>query len=125
METKRKRIPIVKEACNFNGYDVVSLMSETSKIRELITKRSTLEILIPMCCTTKPVRYKEFKQVLKGTSSRTLSTRLKELEKNGILQRLSYNEIPPRVEYKLTTKGQELVKSMIELLSWMRKWSNS
>ncbi len=100
-------------------------MSETSKIRELITKRSTLEILIPMCCTTKPVRYKEFKQVLKGTSSRTLSTRLKELEKSGILQRLSYNEIPPRVEYKLTTKGQELVKSMIELLSWMRKWSNS
>ena len=125
METKRKRIPIVKEACNFDGYDVVSLMSETSKIRELITKRSTLEILIPMCCTTKPVRYKEFKQVLKGTSSRTLSTRLKELEKSGILQRLSYNEIPPRVEYKLTTKGQELVKSMIELLSWMRKWSNS
>ncbi len=125
LETKRKRIPIVKEACNFNGYDAVSLMSETSKIRELITKRSTLEILIPMCCTTKPVRYKEFKQVLKGTSSRTLSTRLKELEKSGILQRLSYNEIPPRVEYKLTTKGQELVKSMIELLSWMRKWSNS
>jgi len=125
LETKRKRIPIVKEACNFDGYDVVSLMSETSKIRELITKRSTLEILIPMCCTTKPVRYKEFKQVLKGTSSRTLSTRLKELEKSGILQRLSYNEIPPRVEYKLTTKGQELVKSMIELLSWMRKWSNS
>ncbi|CAN5716258.1 hypothetical protein BH23THE1_BH23THE1_17920 [soil metagenome] len=33
------------------------------------------------------------------------------------------NEIPPRVEYRLTPKGQELVESIISLLQWMRKWS--
>jgi DNA-binding HxlR family transcriptional regulator len=54
-----------------------------------------------------------------------LSTRLKELEKSGILDRQSFNEIPPRVEYRLTNKGQELVESMINLLQWMKKWSKS
>ena len=51
--------------------------------------------------------------------------RLKELENGGILERLAYNEIPPRVEYRLTAKGQELVESIINLLQWMRKWSKS
>lgn len=100
-------------------------MSETAKLRKLITKRGTLEILIPLCCTTEPVRYKQFKQTLKGISSKTLSTRLKELEKSGVLERLSYNEIPPRVEYRLTKKGQELVESIIDLLQWMKKWSRT
>ncbi len=100
-------------------------MSETAKLRKIITKRGTLEILIPLCCTTEPVRYKQFKQALKGISSKTLATRLKELEKGGVLERLSYNEIPPRVEYKLTRKGQELVESMIDLLQWMKKWSKT
>ena len=43
--------------------------------------------------------------------------------KNSLLERKAYNEIPPRVEYRLTDKGQELVESVIGLLQWMRKWS--
>ena len=125
METKRKSLPMIKDRCSFEGYDASSLMSETSKLRKIITKRGTLEILIPLCCTTAPVRYKQFKQTLKGISSKTLATRLKELEKSGVLERLSYNEIPPRVEYKLTNKGQDLVESVIDLLQWMKKWSRS
>ena len=84
-----------------------------------------LEILIPLCCTTNPVRHKQFRKALKGFSTRTLSIRLKELERGGILERQRYNEIPPRVEYRLTSKGQELVQSIVSLLQWMRKWSNS
>lgn len=125
METRRKSLPMIKDSCSFEGYDALSLMSETSKLRKIITKRGTLEILIPLCCTTEPVRYKQFKKTLKGISSKTLSTRLKELEKSGVLERLAYNEIPPRVEYKLTSKGQELVESVIDLLQWMKKWSKS
>ena len=98
-------------------------MKETAKIRKLITKRGTIEMLIPLCCSTDPVRHKEFRQLLKGFSSKTLARRLKELEKGGILERQAYNEIPPRVEYRLTSKGQELVESIITLLQWMRKWS--
>ena len=123
METKKSSLKVLNEACNFEGYNPLSLMTETSRLRNLITKRGTLELLIPLCCTTEPVRYKKFRQTLKGISSKTLASRLKELEKAGILERHSYNEIPPRVEYKLTAKGQELVESIINLLQWMRKWS--
>jgi DNA-binding HxlR family transcriptional regulator len=130
METIRKRkikeLPVLKENanCNFEGYDALLLMSETAKLRTLITKRGTLEILIPLCCTTNPVRHKQFRQALKGFSTRTLAIRLKELEKNDILERKRYNEIPPRVEYRLTVKGQELVESIVSILQWMRKWAS-
>jgi DNA-binding HxlR family transcriptional regulator len=132
METKKRNnligkheLPIYKDSCNFEGYDASSLMAETAKLRNLITKRGTLEILIPLCCSTTPVRYKKFRETMKGISSKTLAYRLHELEKGGILERHSYNEIPPRVEYNLTRKGQELVESVIDLLQWMRKWSSS
>ena len=120
-----KALPMFQELCSFEGYDTELLMNETEKLRELITKRGTLEILIPLCCTTDPVRYMKFRKSMKGFSSKTLAIRLKQLEKNGILERKAYNEIPPRVEYRLTGKGQELVESVIGLLQWIRKWSHS
>ncbi|MPZ07746.1 MAG: transcriptional regulator [Nitrososphaeraceae archaeon] len=100
-------------------------MSETTKMRKLITKRGTLEILVPLCCSTNPVRHKTFRQAMKGFSTRTLSNRLNELEKNRIVERQRYNEIPPRVEYKLTNKGMELAESLVDLLRWIRKWTNT
>jgi len=130
METKRRRVelPTIREqqqGCSFEGYDATSLMAETAKLRKLITKRGTLEILIPLCCTRNPVRYMKFRETTRGISSKTLAIRLKELQKGGVLERQAYNEIPPRVEYKLTIKGQELVESLIDLLHWMRKWSSN
>ena len=126
METNRKKagLPIFKQSCDLTGYDPISIMKETAKLRKIITRRGTLEILIPLCCTTDPVRYLKFKQTLKGISSKTLAARLKDLQKSGILEKRAYNEIPPRVEYRLTKKGQELVESVINLLQWMKKWSN-
>ena len=128
LETKRQQVNhlrVYNDVCNFEGYNPADLMSETAKLRKLITKRGTLEMLIPLCCTTDPVRHKQFRGLLKGFSSKTLARRLKELENGGILERQAYNEIPPRVEYRLTAKGQELVESVINLLQWMRKWSRS
>ena len=117
-------IQVSEDECEFEGYDITLLMSETEKMRKLITKRGTLEIIMPLCCSTSPVRYKTFRQAMKGFSTRTLSNRLNELEKNDIVERRSYNEIPPRVEYSLTTKGVELVESVADLLRWMRRWTN-
>ena len=128
METKGQqvnRLPMLNNECNFEGYDASTLMKETAKVRKLITKRGTIEMLIPLCCSAQPIRYKEFRKLLKGFSSKTLARRLKELEEGKILVRLAYNEIPPRVEYRLTPKGQELVESVINLMQWMRKWSKS
>ena len=133
MEVKKRtgssttELPVVQDSiqsCDFNGYDANALMKETSKLRKLITKKGTLEILIPLCCTTDPVRYIKFRNTLNGFSSKTLAARL-ELQRGGILERQAYNETPPRVEYRLTTKGQELVESVIDLIQWMRKWSST
>lgn len=123
METKGRKLPVLENRCEFTGFDASELLKETSTIRELITKRATLEILFPLCCTTEPVRHKQFKESLKGISSKTLSTRLSELVFEGILERQTFAEVPPRVEYKLTNKGQELIESISNLLDWMRKWS--
>jgi DNA-binding HxlR family transcriptional regulator len=125
-ETKRQKVnklAVYNDSCNLDGYDSQKLMLQTTKLRNLITKRGTFEMLIPLCCTTNPVRYKQFKGLLKGISSKTLARRLKELEMSGILERHAYNEIPPRVEYKMTEKGQELVESIMNLIQWMIKWS--
>jgi len=45
----------------------------------------------------------------------------KELEKEGIIKRHSYNETPPRVEYNLTNKGKKLLKSLNSLIQWAEK----
>jgi DNA-binding HxlR family transcriptional regulator len=113
----------INENCNFQGFDVENLMKETTQLRKLMTGRGTLEILIPLCCSNNPVRYMKFRNSMNGFSSKTLAKRLKELENSGILSRQAYNEIPPRVEYRLTNKGQELTESIISLLHWMKKWS--
>jgi DNA-binding HxlR family transcriptional regulator len=130
METIRKggkelSRPEMEDKCEFQNYDALLLMSETEKMRKLITKRGTLEILIPLCCSTNPVRYKKFRQAMKGFSTRTLTNRLNELRKNGIVERYRYNEIPLRVEYSLTAKGQELAIAIVDLLQWMRKWTRT
>jgi DNA-binding HxlR family transcriptional regulator len=128
MEPKRteaNQLSMYNNGCNFKGYDPATLMLETAKLRKLITKRGTLEMLVPLCCTSEAVRHKEFRMLSKGFSSKTLALRLKELEKGGILRRQAYNEISPRVEYQLTPKGQELVVAVINLIQWMRKWSRS
>jgi len=121
----KTELPLVQanQNCDFQGYDADTLMKETAKLRKIITKKGTLEILIPLCCTTTPVRYIKFRKTMKGFSSKTLAKRLNELDENGILERQAYNEIPPRVEYRLTDKGQELVESVIYLLNWMKKWA--
>ncbi len=121
----KTELPLVQtnQNCDFHGYNADTLMKETAKLRKIITKRGTLEILIPLCCTTSSVRYIKFRNTMKGFSSKTLAKRLKELDESGILERQAYNEIPPRVEYRLTNKGQELVESVIYLLNWMKKWA--
>jgi len=114
------RLPLF-DGCSFEGYDAALLMKETAKIRKLVTNRGTLEMLIPLCCTAKPVRYKEFRKFMKGISSKTLAVRLKELEAAKILERHAYNEIPPRVEYKLSPLG----RSLEPVLKTMQQWGAS
>ena len=61
-------------------------------------------------------------QALTGMSSHLLSTRLKRMEADGLIERRAYSERPPRYEYYATKKGQGLDPVLLMLRSWGRKW---
>lgn len=70
------------------------------------------------------LRYNELMSELKGISPSTLASMLKDLKKEDLLQKEAFNEIPPRVEYSLTTRGIELRQAIIPLLKWATKKGN-
>ncbi len=67
-------------------------------------------------------RTHELLEALPGISSKTLTLRLRELEKYGLLARQVYPEVPPHVEYSLTEKGLEVQPVMIALKQLGEKW---
>jgi len=67
-------------------------------------------------------RFCELERSLEGISPRTLSLRLRALEDNGIVERKTYPEVPPRVEYRLTEKGKALVPLIEDMRTYGRRW---
>jgi DNA-binding HxlR family transcriptional regulator len=67
----------------------------------------------------EPARFGLIEEHLPGASTTTLSTRLDELEAEGLIARERYDEIPPRVEYELTETGQELAGRLRPLADWI------
>jgi DNA-binding HxlR family transcriptional regulator len=67
-------------------------------------------------------RFKDLESSSPGISPTVLSGRLKALEARGFLTRTSYNEIPPRVEYALTEKGQDAVRVVDAVSTFADRW---
>lgn len=65
------------------------------------------------------MRYSAIRKEMINITDAVLAATLKELIEDGIIDRVQYNEIPPRVEYKLTDKG----KSVVPILQSICKWS--
>ena len=86
---------------------------------QLLGSRGTMDILCVFCCGNSVVRFTKLNNMLKHISTKTLASRLKELELKGILKRTVFNEIPPRVEYSMTEKGRKLSEAIIPLIEWV------
>ena len=67
-------------------------------------------------------RFCELERSLNGISPRTLSLRLRALEEEGIVERQTYPEVPPRVEYSLTEKGRALVPLIESMRAYGSQW---
>jgi DNA-binding HxlR family transcriptional regulator len=67
-------------------------------------------------------RFCELERSLEGISPRTLSLRLRALEAEGVIERRTYPEVPPRVEYRLTAKGEALVPLIEQMRRYGREW---
>lgn len=69
----------------------------------------------------EPVRFNEMKRYLGRITDKTLSSNLKELEKDQLILRKEYPQIPPKVEYSLTERGKSLMKVLDQLCIWGTK----
>jgi len=67
-----------------------------------------------------PMRFGELSKTMPGIALKVLSRHLKELEADGIIVRKAFPEIPPRVEYSLSEKGESLREVMTLLSDWSR-----
>ena len=71
------------------------------------------------------LRFSQMMQELKGISPTTLTDTLQELQRERLITRESFAEIPPRVEYSLTKDGAQLRKAILPLLQWASTRSSS
>jgi DNA-binding HxlR family transcriptional regulator len=68
-----------------------------------------------------PLRFSQMAKEIDGISPRILTKQLREMESDGIIIRRSYPEIPPRVEYSITPRGQSLGPVLLMLAQWGRE----
>lgn len=73
-------------------------------------------IIFFLCGSCK--RYGELKRCIKGVSHKVLIQQLKDLESDGVVLRTDYQEVPPRVDYRLTPLGESLAAAMVPLCEW-------
>jgi len=96
-----------------------TLCPRLAKAMDLIGKRWTGLILYQLLDGSQ--RFNEIESAL-PVSGRLLSESLKELEKEGLVERKVYSEVPVRVEYSLTDKGQALEGAIRNIETWASSW---
>jgi DNA-binding HxlR family transcriptional regulator len=87
---------------------------------EIISGKWTLLVIRDLADGSR--RFCELERSLQGISPRTLSLRLRGLEAEGVVERQTYPEVPPRVEYALTEKGRDLVPLIEDMRLYGRRW---
>lgn len=87
---------------------------------KLISSKWKLPIIWALS-QNKKLRYNELRREVSGITNMMLAQSLKELESQGIVLRIQYMEIPPRVEYSLGESGQELIDALSSLAKWGKR----
>ncbi|MDF2579467.1 MULTISPECIES: winged helix-turn-helix transcriptional regulator [Microbacterium] len=76
-------------------------------------------VLVLLALTDGTARWGELRRSVAGISEKMLASTLRTLEADGIVSRTAYPEVPPRVEYALTERGDELMERMMPLMEWI------
>jgi DNA-binding HxlR family transcriptional regulator len=66
-------------------------------------------------------RFSELERAIPGVSQKMLVQQLRRLERDGLIRRIAYPQVPPRVEYCLTDWGQSLCPALDSLLTWLER----
>ncbi|MUL43681.1 helix-turn-helix transcriptional regulator [Streptomonospora sp. PA3] len=92
---------------------------ESGFIREVLDRiGDKWTVLVVSTLADDPLRYSDLQASIPGISQRMLTVTLKALERDGLLSRTAYAEIPPRVEYELTPLGHSLLDAVTALAGW-------
>lgn len=88
---------------------------------QMLQGKWKLQIIYELCIQS-PMRFGQLKKMLAPITNTMLTNALKELEADQLVHREQYNEIPPRVEYSLTEKGQNLLPVFYAISQWGMKY---
>ncbi len=92
---------------------------ESAFIREVLDRvGDKWSVLVISTLGTESLRYSDLQASIPGVSQRMLTVTLKALERDGLLTRTAYPEVPPRVEYELTDLGRSLLDVVMSLARW-------
>jgi len=92
-------------------------------VRELLTKvgdKWTIFVVLSLDLLGGRARFSELERAVTGISQRMLSTTLKNLERDGLVIREVFPEVPPRVEYEMTALGKSLLLPTQALVDWSK-----
>lgn len=99
------------------GYDVFTENCPTRALLDRIANRWTT-LIIGMLAQHQPRRFNELRRAIGGISQKMLTQTLRDMERDGIVQREIFPEVPPRVEYSLTPLGRTLREPLSALADW-------
>ncbi|MDB5272795.1 MAG: hypothetical protein JWO58_1162 [Chitinophagaceae bacterium] len=71
---------------------------------------------------TRTIRFGQLDAIIPNISRKVLTEQLKELEEDGLLERIAYKELPPRVDYKLSEKGLAFLPILEAIKKWQGKF---
>lgn len=90
----------------------------TSEALRVLEGKWKIVIIFQLFAAKQPLRFSELERRVAGVNQKMLIQQLKELEKDGIVTRTIYPQVPPRVEYALSTMGLALGPSIEALIDW-------
>lgn len=104
-----------------NKINCENYRSEIEITLELISGKWVV-LLIVLLSEEKVVRFNEFRKNFPDITQKMLSQQLRKLEEYKIIEKEVYNEIPPKVEYRLTKQGEELIPILEEMQTWGKNY---
>lgn len=90
----------------------------TSEALRVLEGKWKIVIVFQLFAAKQPLRFSELERRVEGVNQKMLIQQLKELEKDGIVTRTIYAQVPPRVEYALSDMGLALGPSIESLIDW-------
>ena len=111
--------PDVRYPPGGKGYPIARAASDLNEALAIIAGRWKSEILFALF-EKSVLRFSELERAVENVTQKVLTQQLRELERDGMVERTVHAAVPPRVEYRLTATGAAICPALDALLQWMQ-----